>query len=259
MSAAEELCTRAFLERDENKVAQRWNSKEEQDGKSKKENERKKSIMKERGTLRNRDQGERIEREFRLWRTSVWWPNGTWKINNQKIREGVRKTQNMLDKTDIRLMADHLDLFQHIDRDWNEKADRRTHEAREKGASWNSFAMKEGSKLEAARAYFDGGISKQEDRKVKQKVGSAYVFQASERIEEAAEKMEWKTQVEVSKVVPDDATITQAETSAALEAARAICCLVQTVISFFHLGWTFHTRYLHPFLQSFQPQSQQKR
>ena len=126
-------------------------------------------------------------------------------------------------------MADHLDLFQYIDRDWNEKkADRLSNEAREKGASWNLFTMKEGSKLEAARAYFDGGISKQEDRTVKQKVGSAYGFQASERIEEAAEKMEWRTQVEVSKVFPADATITQAETSAALEAARAICCLVQT-------------------------------
>ena len=31
---------------------------------------------------------------------------------------------------------------------------------------------------------------------------------------------------EVAKVLPDDATITQAETTAA--AARAMCCLVQT-------------------------------
>ena len=64
-----------------------------------------------------------------------------------------------------------------------EKADRLTHEAREKGASWNSFTMMEGSKLESVRACFDGGVSKQEDRKVKQKVGSAYVIQASKRIE----------------------------------------------------------------------------
>ena len=40
--------------------------------------------------------------------------------------------------------------------------------------------------------------------------------------------MEWTTTVEVAKVLPDDATITQAETTAAVEAARAICCLVQT-------------------------------
>ena len=59
-------------------------------------------------------------------------------------------------------------------------------------------------------------------------MGSAYVIQASERIEEAAEKMEWRTIVEVATVFPGDATITQAETTAAVEAARACCCLVQT-------------------------------
>ena len=60
----------------------------------------------------------------------------------------MQKTQNLLDKTDIRLMGDHLDLFQHVYRDWNEKADRLAHEARENGASWNSFTMKKGQKLE---------------------------------------------------------------------------------------------------------------
>ena len=48
-------------------------------------------------------------------------------------------------------MADHLDLFQHKYRDCNEKADRLTHEAREKGASWNSFMMVEGAPLGAVR------------------------------------------------------------------------------------------------------------
>ena len=72
----------------------------------------------------------------------------------------MQNTQNLLAKTDIRPMADHLDLFQHIYRDWNEKADRLTHEAREKGASWNSFMMMEGSELEAVSAYFVGGVSK---------------------------------------------------------------------------------------------------
>ena len=43
------------------------------------------------------------------------------------------------------------------------KADRLTHEAREKGASWNSFTMMEGSELEAVRACFDEGVSRQED------------------------------------------------------------------------------------------------
>ena len=46
-------------------------------------------------------------------------------------------------------------------------------------------------------------------------------MQASARIEEAAEKMKWKTRVEVAKILPDDARITQAETIAATEADRA--------------------------------------
>ena len=125
-------------------------------------------------------------------------------------------------------MADHLDLCQHIYRDWNEKADRLTHEAREKGASWNSFTMMEGSKPDAVRACIDGGVSKQEDRKVRRNFGSAYVIQAWERIVEAAEKMEWNTIVEVANVLPDDATITQAETTAAVDAVTAICYLVHT-------------------------------
>ena len=40
--------------------------------------------------------------------------------------------------------------------------------------------------------------------------------------------MEWKTFVEVANVLPDDATITQAETTAAVDAVTAICCLVHT-------------------------------
>ena len=96
------------------------------------------------------------------------------------------------------------------------------------GASWNTFTMMVGSKMEAVRACFDGGVGRQEDRKVKHEVGSAYLIQASERIEEAAEKMERRTIVEVAKVLPDDATITPAETTAVVEAVRAICCLVQT-------------------------------
>ena len=92
----------------------------------------------------------------------------------------------------------------------------------------NSFTMMEGSKLDAVRACIDGGVSKQEDSKVRHKFGSAYVIHASERIEEAAAKMEWNTIVEVVNVLPDDATITQAETTAAVDAVTAICCLVRT-------------------------------
>ena len=40
--------------------------------------------------------------------------------------------------------------------------------------------------------------------------------------------MVWKTIVEVANVLPDDATITLAETAAAVGTARAICSLAQS-------------------------------
>ena len=86
-------------------------------------------------------------------------------------------------------MSDRMNLFQHMHTDWNEKADRLTHEAREKGSSWNSFSIHEGKKLEAVRTFFDGGVSNQDDHRVKYKVGSSYMIQTSERIEKDAEKM----------------------------------------------------------------------
>ena len=87
----------------------------------------------------------------------VDWMDERWKMNNQKVQDGSAKD------AESRLVADHLDLFQYIFWDWNEKADRLAHEARDKGASWNSFTIKEGSKIEAARACFDGGVNRQED------------------------------------------------------------------------------------------------
>ena len=45
--------------------------------------------------------------------------------------------------------------------------------------------MNEGEKLEAVRAFFDGGVSNQDDHRVKYKVGLGYVIQTSERIEES--------------------------------------------------------------------------
>ena len=174
------------------------------------EKERKNNFMKERDKLRIWDRGSGNQTRVQIVGDSnlvVNWMNGRWKINNQKFRVEVQKTQHLLDKTDIRPMADHLDLFQQIYRDWNEGADRLTHEARERGACWNSFIVNEGSKIAAVRAYFDGGVSRQEDQKVKNKVGSAYVIQTSERIEEVAEKMEWRTITEVAKALDDDATV----------------------------------------------------
>ena len=130
----------------------------------------------------------------------------------------VQKTQNMMDKTDMRPLGDHLDMFQHIHRDWNQEAEGLTQVAREKEATWNSHVMEEGTRVEAVRSIFDGGVNIQCYDKIKHKVGSAFVMQIDERIEESTQKMKWKTIVEVAKVLPDDATITQAECTAVVEA-----------------------------------------
>ena len=39
--------------------------------------------------------------------------------------------------------------------------------------------------------------------------------------------MKWKTIIEVEKILPGDATVTQAECTAVVGAARAICCLAR--------------------------------
>ena len=132
--------------------------------------------------------------------------NGRWRINDQKFRKMIRRTQNMLDKTDLMPMADHLDMFQHIHSEWNEEADRMTHVAREKGVTWNSFVMGIGDRIEAVRE-FSGGASSGCDASVKNKVGSTYVIRVAERIEEDMHQMEWKTIIEVAKILPDDATV----------------------------------------------------
>ena len=49
------------------------------------------------------------------------WMNGKWKIKNQK----------MLDKTNLRPMADLSDMVQYVHREWHEEAVRLTHVARE--------------------------------------------------------------------------------------------------------------------------------
>ena len=78
------------------------------------------------------------------------------------------------------------------------------------------------------RSFFDGGVSTVCDDKIKYKVGSASVIQIAGKIEEDTHKMKWRTIIEVAKVLPDNATVTQAECTAAVEAARAICCLART-------------------------------
>ena len=90
--------------------------------------------------------------------------------------------------------------------------------------------METGTRVEAVRSFLDGGVNVQCNDKIKHKVGSSFVIQVAERIEDSTQKMKWKTTVEVANVLPDDATITQAERTAAGEAARAICCLARTGI-----------------------------
>ena len=68
----------------------------------------------------------------------------------------VQKTHKMLDKTDLRPMADIVDIFRHMYREWNQEVDRLTHVARQKGTTWNSYATKEGERTEAGRGFFDG-------------------------------------------------------------------------------------------------------
>ena len=60
------------------------------------------------------------------------------------------------------------------------------------------------------------------------KVVSAYVIQVAERIEEDAHQIKWKTIIEVARIIVNDATVTQAECTAAVEAAKAVCCLART-------------------------------
>ena len=100
--------------------------------------------MKEREKQRIRDPGWGNQKTIQILGDShliVNWMNGRWKINNQKFREMVQRTQNMLDKTDLRPKARHMDIFQHVYRECNQEADRLTHVAREKGVTWNSYVM----------------------------------------------------------------------------------------------------------------------
>ena len=88
----------------------------------------------------------RIKCEFRFWETPCWLWTG-WmedgKNDKPKFRAEVHKTQILLDQTDIVLMSDHLEICQHIYRDWNGNADHLTHQAREDGPAWNAFQAKE--------------------------------------------------------------------------------------------------------------------
>ena len=47
--------------------------------------------------------------------------------------------------------------------------------------------------------------------------------------------MKWRTIIEVAKILLDDATVTQAECTAAVDAAKAICSLARTGSIYFDL------------------------
>ena len=76
---------------------------------------RKQNEMKERDKVRIWDEGSGNQIRVQIVGDShlvVNWMNVRWTISNQKFRVEVQRTQDLLDKTDIRPMADHLDLFQ---------------------------------------------------------------------------------------------------------------------------------------------------
>ena len=86
----------------------------------------------------------------------------------------------MMDKTDMRPMGDHLDMFQRIYGEWNQEDDHLAHVTRKKGATWNSYVMEEETRTEAVRSFFDGGVSIQCDDKIKHRVVSENVIQFAE-------------------------------------------------------------------------------
>ena len=184
MKRVQELCKRT-LERDEDKNKRGFSLTGREDVQNKAEEERKKNKMKEREKQRIWDPAWCNQMRIQILGDSnliVNWMNGKWKINNQKFRAMVQKTQNKLDKTDIRPMGDHLDMFQHIYREWNQEADHLTHVAREKGATWNSYITEEEILFDIVRSFFDGGVSTVCDGNIKHKVGSAYVIQIAEKL-----------------------------------------------------------------------------
>ena len=147
------------------------------------------------------------------------------KNDKPKFRAEVHKTQILLDQTDIILISDHLDMCQHIYRDWNCDADYLTHKAREEGPAWNAFQTKE--RIEAIGVYFDGGVSHEEDKKVKNRVCPGWLIQVTETIGKQI-GLQWKTVVEVARVLVDEATIIEVELMAATEAVKAVMCLTRT-------------------------------
>ena len=68
------------------------------------------------------------------------------KNDKPMFRAEVHKTQILLDQTDNILMSDHLDICQHVYRDWNGDADYLTHKAREEDLRGTLFKQRRGSR-----------------------------------------------------------------------------------------------------------------
>ena len=118
------------------------------------EDERTKSIVKERDKLRRWDPSWCHQTRVQNVGDSnlvVNWLNGRSKINNKNSKLRCKRHRICWTRETSRMMSDHMDLFQHIYRDWNEEADHLTHEAREKGPSWNSFSLNEEEQLDVRR------------------------------------------------------------------------------------------------------------
>ena len=119
MKTAEGLCKRTLGE-DYHKKRRECPLTGRKDTLNSAEKERKKNKMKEREGLRIWDLAWSNQMRIQILEDSssiVNFVNRRWKIHNQKFRPMVQKTQKMLDRTDIRPVEDHLDMFQHVSRD----------------------------------------------------------------------------------------------------------------------------------------------
>ena len=127
---AADLSRRDFVKEEDEKKG-RSSGEGRRNAQNKANEERRKKAMKERGAQGILD--PRWRNPNKDSNLVVNWMTGKCKINNQRYRKMIQKTKNMLDKTDLRPKADHLDIFHHVYREWNQDADRLTHVAREKG------------------------------------------------------------------------------------------------------------------------------
>ena len=116
VKTAEDLHKRSLRRNEDNKM-QALSLNGGDKTQNKEEEERKKNKMKERERQRNWDPA---------------WSNQS-EVRDQQSK--IQDTQNTMDKTDIRPMRDHLDMFHNMYREWNQDADRLTHVAREKRSS----------------------------------------------------------------------------------------------------------------------------